>query len=298
MLDKEKVTLGIAPIGWTNDADASLGGDIPFEQCVSEMALAGFTGCEVGVKFPRDTSILRHKLEVRGLRVVNCWTSLKLLEEGYDWTEKQFRSNAEFLREMGAKVIGVADCSFRKELGGDYTPDGRYVMNDDEWAAFLDGLNRLGRIGLDEYGLKLCYHHHAGTICETEDDIDRMMTGTDPRYVWLLFDTGHLEVLGFDPTVIEARYIDRIGHVHLKAVRHAVRDKCIAEKIPLRKSIPMGIYTVPGDGQSDFSGVFRILDEHNYEGVLLVEAEQDPKLANPFEMACLTREYIRKYTGL
>lgn len=298
MLDKNKIVLGIAPIGWTNDADSSLGGELTFEQCISEMALAGFKGCEIGVKFPRNTELLKRRLSIRGLQVVNCWTTLKLVEEGYAWCENVFRKNAAFLQEMGAKVIGVCDCSFRPILGGDYTPSGRYIMNDQEWETLCDGLNKLGKIGLEEYGVKLCYHHHAGTAIETEAEIDRLMDNTDPAYVYLLFDTGHLEVFGFDPSVIAKRHIDRIGHVHLKAVRRGIANKCRDEVIPLRRSIPMGIYTVPGDGDSDFKRVFEILDEANYEGCILVEAEQDPALSNPFEMAVLTRKYIREVSGL
>ena len=43
MFNKEKVKLGIAPIAWTNDDLPDLGKENTFEQCVSEMALAGFT---------------------------------------------------------------------------------------------------------------------------------------------------------------------------------------------------------------------------------------------------------------
>lgn len=300
MLNKDKIILGIAPIGWTNDANAALGGDLTFEQCVSEMALAGFKGCEIGVKFPRDTELLKRRLNIRGLQVVNQWTSLKLLENDFAWNENAIRTNGAFLKEMGAKVIGVADVSFRPSTGGDYTtdPDGRYIIPEDKWDTFCDGLNRLGKIALEEYGLKLCYHHHCGTGVETEEEIDRMMAGTDPKYVWLLLDTGHLDVLGFDPAVTAKKYISRIGHVHLKSVRYDVRDKCVAEKIALRQSIAMNIYTVPGDGDTQFDEVFRILDEAGYEGVILVEAEQDPAISNPFEMALTARNYIREVAGI
>lgn len=298
MLNKDKIILGIAPIGWSNDADSSLGGDIPFEQCISEMALAGFRGCEIGVKFPRDTEVLKRKLSIRGLQVVNQWTTLRIVENGLDWSEQQLRTNAAFLKEMRAKVIGVADVSFRPATGGNYTPNGHYVMNDEQWKVFCEGLDYLGKIALEEYGLKLCFHHHAGTSVETEEEIARMLDHTDPKYVWLLFDTGHLDVLGFDPTVIEARYVNRIGHVHLKSVRYEVAERCRREETPLRKSIAMNIYTVPGDGDTDFRQVFRILSDANYEGVILVEAEQDPAISNPFEMAVTARNYIREVAGL
>ena len=71
----ENVKLGIAPIGWTNDDMPDLGKENTFEQCVSEMALAGFTGCEVGNKYPRDVEVLKHKLSVRGIQICNAWFS-------------------------------------------------------------------------------------------------------------------------------------------------------------------------------------------------------------------------------
>ncbi len=59
MFNKDKVKLGIAPIAWTNDDLPDLGKENTFEQCVSEMALAGFTGSEVGNKYPKDPEVLR-----------------------------------------------------------------------------------------------------------------------------------------------------------------------------------------------------------------------------------------------
>ena len=54
----QSIHLGIAPIGWTNDDLPELGGEIHFEQCLSEMALAGFEGTEVGNKYPKDPVVL------------------------------------------------------------------------------------------------------------------------------------------------------------------------------------------------------------------------------------------------
>ena len=297
-MNKDKIILGIAPIDWTNDVDTTLGWDIPFEQCVSEMALAGFKGCEIGVKFPRDPEVLHRYLDIRGLQVVNFWTTLKLVQEDFSWSENMIRTNGALLKAMGAKVIGVCDCSCRPRLGGSYKPNGRHIMNDEEWATVLDGLNKLGKIALEEYGLKLVYHHHAGTSIETPEEIDRLMEGTDPKYVSLLWDTGHLDVLGFDPAPVGKKWMHRIGHIHLKSVRKDVLKLINDEDIPLRCSVPLGVYTVPGDGDSDFTEVFKIIRESDYEGVILVEAEQDAKQANPFEMAVLTRKFIKENLGI
>ena len=123
---------------------------------------------------------------------------------------------------------------------------------------------------------------------------------TDPKYVSLIYDTGHLTFSGEDPIEILKKHHDRIKHVHLKNVRKAAMDKCYAENKSFLRSIPEGVFTVPGDpeGCVDFPTVFKLLDEYNYEGWLVVEAEQDPAIANPLEYAKMARAYVNKYTGL
>ena len=62
--------------------------------------------------------------------------------------------------------------------------------------------------------------------------------------------------------------------------------------------VRLGAFTVPGDGCVDFSSIFEILSQNDYQGWLLVEAEQDPEKANPFEYALKARKYIKKITKL
>ena len=62
--------------------------------------------------------------------------------------------------------------------------------------------------------------------------------------------------------------------------------------------VRMGAFTVPGDGCIDFDPIFKVLEENDYEGYMLVEAEQDPAKANPLEYAMKARDFIREKTGL
>ena len=162
MLDKNKVKLGIAPIGWTNDDMPDLGKENTFEQCISEMALAGFTGSEIGGRYPKDQGILKKALSLRGIEICNCWFSAFLLTKPYGEVEKEFIDQARFLKDMGAKVIGVSEQSY--SIQGKDVPvfEGKYVMNEKEWKRLTDGLNRLGKAAR-EIGITLTYHHHMGT---------------------------------------------------------------------------------------------------------------------------------------
>ena len=297
MLNKDKVKLGIAPIGWTNDDMPDLGAENTFQQCVSEMALAGFTGCEVGNKYPKDTAVLKKALELRGMQICNAWFSSFLLTKPYEEVEADFIKHITFLKEMGAKVVGISEQSY--SIQGTDKPifEAKYVMNDAEWDVFCKGLNRLGKTAKD-MGIALTLHHHMGTVVQTEAEIDRMMENTDPELFSLLFDSGHLAYCGEDYMSVLKKYAKRIRHVHLKDIRPEVIAKVKAEHLSFLQGVRLGTFTVPGDGTIDFGPIFDVLAETGYEGYVLVEAEQDPAIVNPLEYAIKARKYIAEKAGL
>lgn len=299
MFNKEKVKLGIAPIAWTNDDMPDLGKENTFEQCVSEMALAGFTGSEVGNKYPRDTEALKKALRLRGMEICNQWFSCFLLTKPLEEVEQEFRNQLSYLKTMGAKIIGVSEQSYSVQGMVDTPIFGhKYVMSDEEWEVFCKGLNRLGKIAKEEYGISLTFHHHMGTVVQDEAEVDRMMENTDSEYVSLLFDTGHFAYCGVSPLKMVKKYTGRIKHVHLKDIRKEVVEKVKAEKLSFLDGVRLGTFTVPGDGCIDFDPIFKVLEVSGYEGYMLVEAEQDPAKANPLEYAIKARKYIAEKTGL
>ncbi|MBQ6420127.1 MAG: myo-inosose-2 dehydratase [Clostridia bacterium] len=297
MLDKNKVKLGIAPIGWTNDDMPDLGAENTFQQCVSEMALAGFTGCEVGNKYPKDPDVLKKALDLRGMQICNAWFSTFLTTKPYEETEKGFIEHITFLKKMGAKVVGVSEQGH--SIQGTDLPifEKKYVMNDAEWELLTTGLNKLGKVAKD-MGIALTFHHHMGTVVQTAAEIDRMMENTDPELFSLLFDSGHLAYCGEDYMAVLRKYVNRIKHVHLKDIRPDVIAKVKAEHLSFLQGVRLGTFTVPGDGAIDFGPIFDVLAENGYEGYVLVEAEQDPAIANPLEYAIKARKYIAEKAGL
>ena len=297
MLDKNKVKLGIAPIGWTNDDMPDLGSENTFGQCVSEMALAGFTGTEIGNKYPKDAQVLKKALDLRGMQICNAWFSSFLTTKPYEETEKGFIEHITFLKEMGAKVVGISEQGHSIQGTTLSIFDDKYVMNDAEWDMLCTGLDKLGKVAKD-MGISLTFHHHMGTVVQTAAEIDRMMENTDPALFSLLFDTGHLAYCGEDYMYILNKYISRIKHVHLKDIRPDVIAKVKAQRKSFLEGVRMGTFTVPGDGAIDFVPVFDVLAKNNYEGYVLVEAEQDPAIANPLEYAIKARKYIAQTAGL
>ena len=292
------VKLGIAPIGWTNDDMPQLGGELTFEQMVSEAALAGFQGTEVGGKFPTDPAVLNKALDLRGIKIASQWFSSFLCSTPYEENEKAFIEQLDFLEAVGASRINVCEltrCLFAEECSmfGDNKP----IATDEEWDKLCDGLNKLGKIAADR-GFKLCFHHHMATVVQTFEETKRLMDNTDPRYVYLCFDTGHFTFSGEDAVKAEKEFGPRIGHVHLKDIRPDMMEKAYAEGFKFRKAVLEGCFTIPGDGCVDYPGVFKALHDAHYEGWFIVEAEQDPAKANPLEYAKMAREYIRKTAGI
>lgn len=298
MLNPNKVKLAIAPIGWTNDDLPDLGGENTFEQCVSEMALAGFKGSEIGNKYPEDPAVLKHYLDVRGLQICNAWFSSLFTSEPFEVTREAFIKHRDRLNALGAKIIGASEQgnSIQGKPLNIFGAD-KPVYTKDQWKAVAEGYNALGRLAKD-VGMTLTIHHHMGTGIQTAEEIDTLMELTDKELVFLLFDSGHLTFAGIDPMPVLKKYVHRIRHVHLKDVRLPVRAQAEKEGWSFLKAVREGVFTVPGDGDVDFLPIFEVLDKQGYEGWVVVEAEQDPAKANPFEYAVKARRYINEKTGL
>ncbi len=298
MFNSDKVKIGICPIGWTNDDMPDLGKENTFEQAVSEMALAGFKGTEIGNKYPKNVKVLKRALEMRNLQIASAWFSSFLTTKPYEETEKEFIAHRDFLYAMGSKVIVVSEQGYSIQ-GQMETPifDGKHHFNEEEWKLLAHGLNKLGQLAANK-GMRIVYHHHMGTGVQTTEEIDKLMSITDENLVYLLFDTGHLVYSGENPVKILKKYVNRIKHVHLKDIRPEIVSKVKNEKLSFLKGVRAGAFTVPGDGSIDFEPIFKILAENNYEGWLMIEAEQDPSIANPLEYAIKGRQYIKEKASI
>ncbi len=297
-MDNKKVKLAMAPIGWTNDDMPDLGAENSFQQCVSEMALAGYTGSEVGNKYPSNPEVLKPMLDIRGIKICNQWFSSYLASKPFNEVEKDFRKQLMFLKAVGADVIGPSEQT--RSCQGDLKTSvfsGKANFSTDEFKDLCQGMNKLGAIAKNE-GMKLAFHHHMGTGVQTMEETDRFLNDTDPDKVHLLYDSGHFAFSGENPVAALKKYISRVGHVHLKDLRNDVFAEVKAKDLPFLDAVRAGVFTVPGDGNIDFPSIFEVLENNDYSGWMVVEAEQDPAKANPFEYATMARKYIKEQTGL
>ncbi|MEA5515810.1 myo-inosose-2 dehydratase [Nodularia sp. UHCC 0506] len=300
--EREKVHVGITPTGWSNGDDPTidLTPPIPFQQILSEMALSNYEGSQTSGKYPENIEDLQRELKIRNLTISEPWVGTKFTEVGQeDETLKEFQKQMEFMQQIGGTSIVVAELGYAVHQKKCVDPLlNRPHFNNQQWSKMVKGLNTLGKLA-KENGMQLMYHPHIGTGVETLTDIDRLMQDTNPEYVNLLLDTGHLYYAGVDPLEVAQKYSDRIKHVHLKNIRQSILQESIDTGRSFLDSIRAGIFTVPGDlaGAIDFQPILQTLATANYQGWLMVEAEQDPNQANPLQYALMARQYLEKVIG-
>ena len=282
--------IGINPITWSNDDLPELGGETPLETCLAEAREAGYAGIELGNKFPRESAVLRPILDRHGLALISGWYSARLLERTAAEEIRAVEPHLRLLFEMGSAVMVFAETtgSVAGERGRPVSR--RLRIADADWPGFAERLTAVAD-HLAGRGVRMAYHHHMGTVVETEAEIDRLMRSTGES-VGLLLDTGHLAYAGADPVAVARRHISRINHVHCKDVRPDVLTRMRKDDRNFLDAVVAGVFTVPGDGAVDFAGVLGVLKAAHYQGWLVVEAEQDPAKAHPLTYARMGCRYL------
>lgn len=283
------VRIGANPIGWSNDDLRALGGATPLETCLAEAREAGFTGMELGHKFPREPKALRAVLQRFRLDLVSGWYSAELLRRTADEEMTQLRPHLDLLKALGCDVLVFAETSNAIHGERNKPLDERPALSD--WREFGARVTMLADRTLAE-GVRLVYHHHMGTVVQSEHDIDALMAATGPS-VHLLLDTGHAAFAGVDPAALARRHRERISHVHAKDVRRDVMEQARRSRLSFLDAVIAGVFTVPGDGCVDYPTVFRALP--GYAGWVVVEAEQDPAKAHPLAYARMGYANLRRF---
>ena len=300
MFDQNNVMLGAVPNAWSNDDLPMLGHDITYQQCMDEMALAGYKGTEMGSKYPTDPAVLNEAVALRGLRMSGAWFSAYFtVEDGEAQTFTRFERSIPFYRAVGIQDVYVAEVGHASHVQPIPVLANKPVFDEKQWSRMASGFEKMGSLAAAN-GLRIVYHHHTGTGVQTQEDVERLMRATDPGLVWLLLDTAHITVGGGDALALAEKFADRICHVHLKNVRADVLERVQSDALSFWAAIQAGIFTVPGDpeGCIQFDPILNVLANRGFRGWLVVEAEQDPARANPLEYFKMARAYLAEAAGL
>ena len=285
------IKLGIAPIAWSNDDMPELGGDTPIEKCLEETKKAGYTGIELGGKFPRNPGITKFLLDKYKLKMPGGWYGSLIRDRSVEDEWVAMQDHINLLRFVNASVFVFADVSGSIQSKENIRLSNRPRLSNSEWGNFTDKISELSN-RLSDIGIPMSYHEHMGTIIQSEKDIDRFLNETNDK-TFLLYDTGHLLFGQADYEKVLKKYISRINHVHCKDIRKNILDNSIKKDLSFRNSFLDGVFTVPGDGCIDYKPLIKILYENNYNNWLVVEAEQDPLKANPFIYAKVGYKYLK-----
>ena len=286
------VKLGIAPIAWSNDDMPELGGDTSLETCLSEAREAGFTGIESGGKFPKTSKELLPILNKHNINLCSGWYGANLLKRTVKDEMENIRTQLDLFKDCNAPCIVFAEVTNSIQADESKPLSKRPKLDKDDWKKFCEKINEVGK-RLEGENMPLAYHHHMGTVIQSHEDTERLMNETNDT-VKLTIDTGHMLFAGGNSLKIIKDFKEKIAHVHCKDMREKVLNKSLSQDLSFRHAFLEGAFTVPGDGCIDYRPIFNELAKNNYQGWLVVEAEQDPKKANPFEYAKIGFNYLKK----
>ena len=287
------VKIGVSPISWTNDDMPELGKDTTVEHCLTEGKQAGYRGFELGGKWPKDSEILRPLFDKYSMDVVSSWFCGGLLAHSLEDEIERITPHMNLLKDMGTEVIVY--CEMDSCVHGDISSplSKRPILDDGQWEEWTEKLSQLAKYTLSN-GMKLAYHHHMGTVVQIEEEIDKLMAMTTTD-LGLVFDTGHLIYAGADPLEVYKKHNDRVMHIHCKDVRDEILNHSLDTDSSFLNSVLSGVYTVPGDGDFNFSELFKMVGEANFSGWVVVEAEQDPAKAHPLTYVTMGYKNIKSY---
>lgn len=270
---------GASPIAWANDDLPELGGDTTLDALLTDVKEIGFNGVELGNKFPRDPATLKPIMAGYGLDIIGGWYSSNLLVRDADAEIEAMADHLALLEAMGSSVFILAETS--NAVHGDRSSrlDTHPQLADHAWVRFGERLNAVAAY-INERGLRFAYHHHLGTVVQTDAELRRFFEVTD-EHVGLVLDTGHALYGGIDPLTVVHERLERVNHIHCKDVRAARHKAFLADGTSFLDGVVGGMFTTPGDGDYDFAPLMRTLAGIDYTGWIVIEAEQDPAVANP-----------------
>jgi inosose dehydratase len=248
--DLSKLVVGTAPDSWGvwfPKDDHQVG----WKQYLDEVALSGYVWTELGPQgfLPQDPSQLRDELAARSLKVAGgtVFAGLHKGREALDQAIAAFSQEARLLSEVGAKYLVHLPEQYTDMHTGAALEGGD--LDKEQWSNLISGTNELARHIYGEYGVELVFHPHADTHVDTQERILQFLADTDPQYVNLCLDTGHVAYCDGDNLEIIRQAPERITYVHLKFVDPKVRQRVRDEKLSLAEAVPLGVMVEPPYGE-------------------------------------------------
>ena len=275
---------------------------MPYGRMLDELVETGYTGTELGDwgYMPTDPAVLGQELERRDLTMLGAFVPIAfkdrtVLAEGSVRAIKTASLLQQVARAETPPLLVLADDNGTDPVRT--THAGRVTdamkLDDDEWRAFADGVNTVARTVFEQTGLRTVFHHHGAGFVETPDEIERLLTLTDPAYVGLVFDTGHYMLGGGDVIEGLTRFKNRIWYIHFKDYNPVVAFRVEEQQADYFQQVADGVFCELGQGAVPFDQVVDVLREWSYEGWICVEQDVLPGMGAPKESAERNRQYLK-----
>ncbi len=289
-----KITIGTAPDSWgvwfPSDPE-----QVPASTFLREVVEAGYEAIELGPHgyLPSDATELKEALDEHGLTVLAGTVFSHLHQpDAWDYTWKQVTDVAALTRAVGGKHIVVIPEPWRDHKTG--APKEDPELSPAQWDLLTRGTDELGRRILEEYGLQVQFHSHADSHVGYQPEIERFLQSTNPEFVNLCLDTGHVAYYGGDCLELIEKYPDRIGYVHLKQVNPAVIERVLDQDLSFPEAVRMGAMIEPPLGVPAMGPLLDALSRLDRDISGIIEHDLYPCAPDlPLPIAQRTRTYLR-----
>lgn len=293
-----KITIGTAPDSWgvwfPSDPE-----QVPASTFLREVVEAGYEAIELGPYgyLPSSATELQEALDEHGLTVLAGTVFSHLHQPGaWDYTWKQVTDVAALTQAVGGEHIVVIPEPWRDHKTG--APKESPDLSDEQWQLLTTQHDELGRRILEEYGLAVQFHSHADTHVGYQPEIERFLEATNPAYVNLCLDTGHVAYYGGDCLELISKYPERIGYVHLKQVNPEIVARVLDADLSFPEAVRMGSMIEPPLGVPDMPPLLEALSGLGRDISGIIEHDLYPTTPEvPLPIAKRTRTYLSSCSG-
>lgn len=294
------IKIANAPCSW-GALEFNLGGGAPgYVQVLNEIVETGYEGTELGDWdfMPTDPVKLAEEIHSRNLTLLGAFVPVAFKKQeahkpGLEIALKTARLIAAVEEDVPFIILADENGSVpeRTKNAGRVTLE--MGLTPSQWQVFAEGVMTIAETVKKETGLRTVYHHHCAGYVETPEEIETLMSLTDPEKLGLVFDCGHYQFGGGDPLEGLRKYGKRVWHFHFKDHDPEVDKQSKRENWDYFQSVSNGIFCELGQGDVNFPAMLAELNALGFNGWGVVEQDVLPGMGKPKDSAKRNRDYIR-----